>query len=136
MLCHNIVGPNVFSDNTMCVTHLGLSNHCWTIISVGDPVPFFTGSQLWLPLINARLPGAVFMNFLYWLLLRPQVLLKRTGSKLLRAIFTGFYWHRLWLPLKRLGSRLRLSNTEYDIYLSICTIGIIISIYLFLIMNR
>ena len=53
--------------------------------SVGDPTPFFTCSRLRLPLekYQLRLP------------------LKRPGSRLLGAVYRGFY--RLWLPLNWLN---------------------------------
>ena len=56
------------------------------LISVRDPAPFFTGSRL--PLTKAQLPapGNRFYNYLFRLLLR------------------------LWLPLKRPGSRLSLKR--------------------------
>ena len=60
--------------------------------SVGELVPFFTGSRLPLSLKKRpgpRLLGAVFFNLFYWLWLQLQFLLKRPGSWLLGAVFNG-----------------------------------------------
>ena len=69
-------------------------------ISVGNQT-FFIGSRLRLPLKKGPAPAPESLFFINFLA-RLRLPLKRQGSRLLRAVFRGFY--RLRLSIKRPGS--------------------------------